>query len=114
MEAQTITPPSACVTWLSGARIDRAHPIGRMTHPLLASVSDLSLPSGWAGLAGNQEHGRRGTGLLETHEGPLDVRVAFTEGWSQPHKDLAGQSGCPHCSPTETRRASHRSSYRVT
>jgi len=63
MEAQTITPPSASVTWLSGASISLVHPIGRMRRPLLASVSDPGLLSWWAGLAGNQDHGRRGTGV---------------------------------------------------
>ena len=60
-------PPSASATWLSGARVNRAHPIGRTSHPLLASDSDPGLLSGWAGLAANQEQGRRGTGLLESH-----------------------------------------------
>jgi len=107
-------PPSASVTWLSGPRISSAHPIGRMTHPLLASVSDPALLSGWAGLAGNQEHGRRGTGVLESNGGPVVARVAFTEGRSQPHKDLAGGRGYPLCSLSQTQRASRRSSYPVT
>jgi len=70
--------PSASVTWLSGAEITWAHPIGRMTHPLLASVSDPGLLSGRAGLADNQEHERRGTGLLEWHGGSVVARVAVT------------------------------------